>query len=1065
VNVAGWRSAALALGLLAGLLPRAAEATCDPEQPVVRIHPAEPPPGPDVQPSPRAAGPRHALVSAAASSAPATGGLAGITVYLNPGHGWTWRSGSTWGTQRDLANSIVEDLSNIDLVTRWIAEYLRRGGGDAVACRELDPQTNMVVVDNGDGVASPGNGTYEETGVWYASSLAGHAGGYGPYDTGSNPFTNGGNRLADIQAGVSATARWTPNIPEAGYYHVGVSWSAFSARSTQAHYVVRHPGGETHHQLNQRRQGATWVDLGRYYFEAGFRTNEGCVELWNDTAEPGALNVSADAARFGGGMGLIRRNGSRSGKPRHEEEARYHLQYQGLPVSDYDFSGDDESDGWTARLRYFAWRHEPGELACAISLHSNAGGGSGTRTYLHDSTPGPDATDYRNRLHDELTNVLRTVYDPAWSSAKSFGSYGENNGNNVNNEMPVVLVEYAFHDHVATDARYMRDPTFRRLVARGLYHGVVRYFATEYGRPDVFLPEPPARTRALPLTGTTVRVAWDVPPSAARRALGDPATGYRVYQSRHGYAFDGGTPVTNRWYDLDAPPGTTIFVRVTACNAGGESLPSPTLPVRTAAGPRLLLVNGFDKLDESIMLRQSFGGGTVFRDDPEQVNGGQYLVPVAQALDAGFAIASCERSAVASNLIETLLFDALVWESGLQCEVSTTDARDDTSLTTSEKTVLAEYLAGGGRLLMCGAEVAWDLDRAVYDPFLRDTLGVTYVSDDSETNAVRARGAGPLGAAGPLSIDEGAGGVYPVRWPDTIEPWGDGAVALYYGSAPTVLDAFASSAGWWDPNTSGQTVADPSSTFTWTTNDFVSPPGAGQLDYLWASGGYIREYLSTLPVVPTSAVVECAIRGDASGNELAACFRDPADNDLFLTGWTLVDWTGWRMLAWDLQGMDLTPWVTFGDGRVTGTTLRFDSFHLRQRAALAGMLRFDDLRWQPGDAQGSPIAAVATIGSGRSLFAGFPLAGIIPQERRTAFMREAITFLLHEPDLSIDSTGAVSWTTSPGFRYDLERAPSPDTAWLPVAGQTNLPPAAAGARHAPWPPATDAMFRVRARLR
>ncbi len=54
----------------------------------------------------------------------------------------------------------------------------------------------------------------------------------------------------------------------------------------------------------------------------------GRVELSGQSSEPNKI-VSADAVRFGGGVGVIERGGSTSGRPKFVEGARYWLQFAG----------------------------------------------------------------------------------------------------------------------------------------------------------------------------------------------------------------------------------------------------------------------------------------------------------------------------------------------------------------------------------------------------------------------------------------------------------------------------------------------------------------------------------------------------------------------------------------------------------------------------------------------------------------------------------------------------------------------------------------------------------------
>src|SRR5262249_29713924 len=155
----------------------------------------------------------------------------------------------------------------------------------------------------------------------------------------------------------TASATWTPNLPEAGFYNVYVSYTRSGTnRASDAHYIVRHTGGVTEFRVNQERHGWTWVLLGRFHFEAGSHPAGGSVELADDSAELGQT-VSADAVRFGGGMGDIvgENHGTLSGRPRWEEGARSYTQYQGAPSSVW--AGGDVG----ARSKYSAYEHFTGE--------------------------------------------------------------------------------------------------------------------------------------------------------------------------------------------------------------------------------------------------------------------------------------------------------------------------------------------------------------------------------------------------------------------------------------------------------------------------------------------------------------------------------------------------------------------------------------------------------------------------------------------------------------------------------------------------------------------------------
>ena len=244
-----------------------------------------------------------------------------------------------------------------------------------VTLRESDLNSNMVIVDDGDGITFPDNGTYVETGdgaLFNPSGQPGFANFQAPYGSTTDPFrdTGGSARIITVAATESARATWTPNLPERGFYNVYVSYPGDGTnRANDAHYMVSHTGGQTHIRVDQERAGWTWVMLGRFHFNAGFDSASGSVALINDSSDPPGDTVSADAVRFGGGMGDVvgEYSGTVSGRPRWEEGARTFAQFMGAPNDVY--SGGDV----TARSKFAAWAHHPGDDAVFLALSVEVG--------------------------------------------------------------------------------------------------------------------------------------------------------------------------------------------------------------------------------------------------------------------------------------------------------------------------------------------------------------------------------------------------------------------------------------------------------------------------------------------------------------------------------------------------------------------------------------------------------------------------------------------------------------------------------------------------------------------
>ena len=550
--------------------------------------------------------------------------LSDKVLFISQAHGWIdYDTSDAWETQRGITNGIVEDFVNAEAINQYLLQYLENAGAFIFPLRERDLTPSMVIVDDGDGTGFPGNGSYVESGddgAFSGSGQAAFANFHAPYGSTTDPFrdTGGSDRLMTTTATETARATWVPVIPETGSYDVWVSYTRDgAARASDAHYVINHSGGETHLRINQELHGWVWVHLGRFHFEAGADAALASVVLINDSAEVGDT-VSADGVRFGGGLGdvLGPYHAITSSHPRWEEGARPWVQFMGAPSSVY--SGGDV----TARSRFAAWEHYAVEDSVYLSWHSNAFDGAvrGTSSYIYSANP-PDGTydpdqsvtgspELQEAVHDEIINDIRGGWEAGWTDRGYRSAYfGEINPSH-NNEMPSVLLEVAFHDN-ADDAAALADPRFRRLLARSIYQGIVKYFADRDGLPVNLLPEPPLAPIARSDAVGEISVSWLPSQTDAGNVLGDAATSYRIALSDNGSGFDEGIEVMETSATLTGlEAGAIVYLRITALNAGGESLPSETLAVRvrrTAGERRLLLVSGF-RSPRSVPARRAVRG-------------------------------------------------------------------------------------------------------------------------------------------------------------------------------------------------------------------------------------------------------------------------------------------------------------------------------------------------------------------------------------------------------------------------------------------------------------------------
>ena len=138
-----------------------------------------------------------------------------------------------------------------------------------------------IVVDNTDSAGAL------LTGTWTASSAA--------------PGFHGGDYLHDggVKDG-SCSARFTPDLPDAGTYEVFLRWTAHTNRASNVPVEIRLPGGVVQIvTVNQQVNGSQWVPVGSFSFAAGFSPSEGSVTIRNNGVNG---YVIADAVRFLNGV-------------------------------------------------------------------------------------------------------------------------------------------------------------------------------------------------------------------------------------------------------------------------------------------------------------------------------------------------------------------------------------------------------------------------------------------------------------------------------------------------------------------------------------------------------------------------------------------------------------------------------------------------------------------------------------------------------------------------------------------------------------------------------------------
>lgn len=687
---------------------------------------------------------------------PYGGALTGKTIVLSPGHGLT-PSGSGWGFQRSMVKfegcgscaGIIEDLSNAQIANRYLIPVLLRAGARVYSPRELDDNTNEVIVDDG----GPG---YEEKGADWSVGMS--EGGYG----------TGYRTLAPDKTG---SAQFTPELPAEGWYWVSTRYVSGTNRSTATRFIINHAGGSNVMEIDQRTDGSRWIYLGQFWMIPGQKHG---VRI--EPSPGNAGYVIADAVRFGGGIHAD------SKYPRWQMSAEQNLSYLGAPSSTY--SGGDVG----ARPLYAEWQGAD----LFLSIHSNATGTtsqrSGTSTYRYncgthsDHTvpkPGdscddpPGSKSFQRIIHDSFVKEMRDSWDPSWRDFDiRYANFGELR--NLD-KIPGVLIETAFHDNTVTitsgeplkmsDNRALQEPGWRRTAAMAMYKGILKFL-----NPDgVVVPDTPviqSVTTEPTSSGVGVRARWQAVTGAK---------GYRVYIAKGGPGFDGTKVVKDTDILIEATPGEPVYVQVAALNEGGESLPSEVLGASSKAGvadkKQIMIVQGFDRED-------AWTG--------ENGNTKNYIIQHGGAIAAaGWGFHSATNEVVASKTVELGPYTIVDWLLGEEATV-------DKTFDSNEQEVVTQYVSGGGKLLATGAEIGYELvEKAVAPTFLTDVFGAKYEEDNAKDSTINSPATSVFGSLPAMQLDDGTKGTYPADAPDVFSAAKSGAsTALQYGNGKSAAVAY-----------------------------------------------------------------------------------------------------------------------------------------------------------------------------------------------------------------------------------------------------------------------------------
>ena len=398
-------------------------------------------------------------------------GLDGRYIALWQSHGKYYDEATgEWIWQRAPLHHTVEDMLTPGFVLPFLMPMLENAGACVMTPRERDTQPLEVVCDNDRAFSGFRDSLTRKAGHYYEKGGWDDAGeGFADFKKAyrfcDNPFRAGTARMAACNALADASATWVPEIERRGSYAVYVSYKTLPESTGQARYTVRHMGGETVFTVNQRRGGGTWIYLGTFEFDKG---TDGSVTL--DNYGPEGKVVTADAVRFGGGMGKLERGGSTSGVASFMEGAHYWMQWAGTDSTitrnwEDDYTNDFATRGlWTTMMR--EEKQIPFDLSFAF--HTDAGIAQGDTTvgtlaiYTLRSDSDREFSDGRDRIisrllcdyvQTQVVDDIRSGYDSLWSRRGLWDrSYSESRTTGV----PAMILELLSHQNFGASSTAAR---------------------------------------------------------------------------------------------------------------------------------------------------------------------------------------------------------------------------------------------------------------------------------------------------------------------------------------------------------------------------------------------------------------------------------------------------------------------------------------------------------------------------------------------------------------------------------------------------------------------------------
>ena len=397
---------------------------------------------------------------------------------------------------------------------------------------------------------------------------------------------------------------------------------------------------------------------------------------------------------------------------------------------------------------------------------------------LPDGKPRMVSRHYADVVQSQIVRDLRAQYDTTWRRRWIWDrSYSESRTTSV----PGILLELLSHQNFS-DMRYGLDPAFRFTASRAMYKGMLKFLSDLYKRSYVVQPLP-VRSMAVRFLlddeGYRARISW-LPTTDPGEPTAE-SKGYILYTRMDDGSFDGGTVIARPGddggrpcWDVPVEPGHLYSFQVEAYNDGGRSFPSEILSIGTPRGPAtatVAVVNNFDRISGPTWFdTPSYAGfeGSIDAGVPDRydicyigenyqhrrtkefrtndspgfgatrtnmagsiIAGNSFDYPAVHGralLQAGYAFISLSRDAWTSDpsLAKGCFAVDLICGKQVTTRVGSGQAPDRFQVFPAPlRKTIVDFTAGGGNLILSGADIATDVWDAVYpitpDPVYRES--------------------------------------------------------------------------------------------------------------------------------------------------------------------------------------------------------------------------------------------------------------------------------------------------------------------------------------------------------